>query len=562
MNEIIIVKPEKCVGCSACIRVCPAPEANITHKLEGGRCITSVDPEKCIACGECIKACTHGARDFIDDTEDAMGAITHGEKLIILVAPEIKAAFPTKWKGILDWFRSKGCILYDVSFGADICTWAHLRGLESEQINKIISQSCPAVVRYIELYQPKLLTNLSPFHSPVACSAIYLKEYQRRDNPVAILSACIAKRNEFAETNLVDYSITFRRLMEYFDRSDIRIATNPAENFEYKFDDMQGTLGSLFSMPGGMRTSLWEHDPDLSIVTSDGGQRVYNDLEMYAKTPEQKHPQIFEVLSCENGCNLGPAADGELCEFEIADVMRRIEQEARGRRKTNTGVFRNGEDKLFRRFDEELRFADFIRSYKPSKPALTPNDAQLDPIYTSMGKKTEADKNYNCCACGYRSCREMAVAIFRGLNIPENCFIHAKNAGTGDGSEDSASREKLDRLSNECSRVSAQLEQALSEIESSRQSIDASATATGERVGVVNDLLRNVVSFCNANSVMDESSVKQLTGILETTIAALGAFNENITETNKSSDQISDSIATLKHELENLNNTLSHSHDA
>ncbi|MBR6242601.1 MAG: 4Fe-4S binding protein, partial [Ruminococcus sp.] len=28
MNEIIIVKPEKCVGCHACVRSCPAPEAN------------------------------------------------------------------------------------------------------------------------------------------------------------------------------------------------------------------------------------------------------------------------------------------------------------------------------------------------------------------------------------------------------------------------------------------------------------------------------------------------------------------------------------------------------
>ena len=41
MNEIIIVKPEKCVGCNACVRSCPSPEANITRQLDDGRFITS-----------------------------------------------------------------------------------------------------------------------------------------------------------------------------------------------------------------------------------------------------------------------------------------------------------------------------------------------------------------------------------------------------------------------------------------------------------------------------------------------------------------------------------------
>ena len=112
MNEIMIVKPEKCVGCNACIRSCPAPDANITVKIGEGKFITRVDPERCIACGECLRACKHDARDYIDDTEDAMNAIAREEKLIVMVTPEIKTAYPTKWKGILDWFRGQGCLIY------------------------------------------------------------------------------------------------------------------------------------------------------------------------------------------------------------------------------------------------------------------------------------------------------------------------------------------------------------------------------------------------------------------------------------------------------------------
>lgn len=535
MNEIMIVKPEKCVGCNACIRSCPAPDANITVKIGEGKFITRVDPDRCIACGECIRACKHDARDYIDDTEDAMNAIAREEKLIVMVTPEIKTAFPTKWKGILDWFRSKGCSVYDASFGADICTWAHMRALETGQLSTFITQPCSAVVKYIELYQPKLLTNLSPFHSPVSCSVIYVKEYQRRDNPIAVLSACISKKTEFAETGLVDFSVTYKRLMEYFDRNDIRIASNPVEDYTYKFDDIQGELGSIYSRPGGMRDNLLEHMPDLNVTVSDGTQKVYRELEMYAKMPEQKLPQIFDVLSCEYGCNMGPASGSDQSCFETLKTMHDIEDEARARRKTTGGMFRNTEDKLFRRFDEELKISDFLRSYKPTKPSVLPSDAQLEPIFASMDLITEKERCTDCSACGYKSCRDMATAIFRGLNMPENCIQHTKKAmlsGGGQGGVDYM-------------RFSTELKSAVAGIQNDLADINKTADATGERARVVNELLRNVVAFCNSNPIMDESSVKQLTGILETTMTALGAFHQNVAETQGSTQKITESIAKL-----------------
>ena len=193
MNDVIIVRPEKCVGCNACVRVCPAPEANITKVLDNGKIVTNVNNERCIACGECVKVCNHGARDYLDDTEACMTRIAK-EKVIILAAPSIKSVFPTNWKGVLDWFRKKGCLIFDVSLGADICTWAHIRAMETKKVGNIITQPCAAIVNYIETYQPKLLMNLSPIHSPIACAATYIKKYKNLSNPIAVLSPCIAKR--------------------------------------------------------------------------------------------------------------------------------------------------------------------------------------------------------------------------------------------------------------------------------------------------------------------------------------------------------------------------------
>ena len=254
MKELIIVKPEKCVGCNSCVRTCPAPEANITKMLEDGRFITTVNPDRCIACGECVRNCAHGARDYIDDTEEALAAI-HKEKMIVLATPAIKSTFPDKWKGILNWFRKQGQLIYDVSFGADICTWAHLRAIQKKTVGNVVTQPCAAIVKYIETYQPKLLKNLSPIHSPIMCGVVYIKKYLQRMNKIIVLSPCIAKKNEFMETGLVEYNVTFQKLEEFFEKNHVVIPPDHPGDFKYDFEGEQGQVGAIYPRADCVTTS-------------------------------------------------------------------------------------------------------------------------------------------------------------------------------------------------------------------------------------------------------------------------------------------------------------------
>ena len=540
MSELIIVKPEKCVGCNACVRECPAPEANMTKQLEDGRFITMVNPNKCIACGECVKKCNHGARDFIDDTDECIANIVK-EKIIIMASPALKTALPTKWKGVLDWFKKQGCTVFDVSYGADICTWAHLRTLEQDKIGNIITQQCPAVVKYIETYQPKLLQNLSPIHSPIACSAIYIKKYLRRNNPIAVISPCIAEKYEAIDTGLIDYTVTIKKLFEYFDRNDINIDLDTSEDFEYKFDEAQGQMGSVYSRPGGLRDNMWLHDPDMNITNSEGVHKVFAEIDMYGRMPESKHPRIFDVLSCEFGCNIGPASGTKQTVFDAMATMRSIENEAKTRRKS-TGIMGRGDDRLFKKFDDELRVSDFLRNYKPSMPSPVPSNMQLDPIFEKMGMHTAEDRKYDCHACGYNTCRDMAIAIYRGLNTPDNCIVHAKSVLLARHSALNRQNEQLEEITEECLALSDKLKANVAKINDNMKSIGDSTSATSERAAVVKDLLENVVAFCNDNSTMDSDSVSQLISILETTIDAFGALDDNVTTTNESSETINKSI--------------------
>ena len=543
MSELIIVKPEKCVGCNACVRECPAPEANMTKQLEDGRFITMVNHDKCIGCGECVKKCNHGARDFIDDTDECISEMIK-EKIIIRASPAIKTVLPTKWKGVLDWFKKQGCTVFDVSFGADICTWAHLRTIDQDKIGNIVTQQCPAIIKYIETYQPKLLQNLSPIHSPVACSAIYIKKYLRRNNPIALVTPCIASRNEAKDTELFDYNITIKKLLEYFDRNDITIPIDTSEDYEYKFDEPQGQLGSIYSRPGGLRDNLWVHDPEINITNSEGVHKVFREIDMYGRMPESKHPKVFDVLSCEFGCNIGPASGTKQTVFDVMSTMRAIENDAKGRRKS-TGIMGRGDDRLFKRFDDELRVADFLRNYKPSMPTPVPSNAQLDPIFKKMGMHTEEDRKYDCHACGYDTCRDMAIAISRGLNTPDNCIVHAKSVLLARHSALNRQNEQLEEITAECLELSDKLKENVAKINENMQNIGESTTATSERAAVVKDLLENVVTFCNDNSTMDADSVSQLTSILETTISAFSALDDNVSRTNESSETINESIKDI-----------------
>jgi hypothetical protein len=458
-----------------------------------------------------------------------------------MASPAIKTILPTKWKGVLDWFKKQGCTIFDVSLGADICTWAHARTLDQDKIGNVITQQCPAIVKYIETYQPKLLQNLSPIHSPIACGAIYIQKYLRRNNPIAVISPCIAESFEAKDTGLVKYNVTIKKLLEYFERNDIIIPIDTSENYEYKFDDMQGQLGSIYSRPGGFRDNIWMHDPEVNITNSEGVHKVFGEIDMYGRMPESKHPKVFDVLSCEFGCNIGPASGTNQTVFDVMATSRAIEIEAKSRRKS-TGIMGRGDDKLFKKFDDELHVADFLRNYKGSMPTPVPNIAQLAPIFEKMGMHTEEDRKYDCHACGYNTCRDMATAIYRGLNTPDNCIVHAKSVLIARHSALNRQNEQLEEITEEVLALSDKLKENVASITENMQNIGESTSATSDRAAVVKDLLENVVSFCNDNSTMDADSVSQLTSILETTINAFSALDDNVTITNESSETINKSI--------------------
>ena len=134
---MVHVNEDKCIGCNACIRDCPIPNAN---KTDGK--IVSVNNVECIQCGECIKSCQHGARYFDDDFETVLDLIKT-KNVSFIVVPAIKSSMDGIWRHVLQWFKDNGVKdIYDGAFGADICTYMHIEYLKLHPDAKIVSQPC------------------------------------------------------------------------------------------------------------------------------------------------------------------------------------------------------------------------------------------------------------------------------------------------------------------------------------------------------------------------------------------------------------------------------------
>jgi len=191
MVEIIKSKNNLCTGCNRCVRECPMEATNITYQDEDGNIKVKIDHEKCIDCGRCITACKHNARYFEDDTERFFYDLSKGAGISLIAAPSIRTNIPD-YKKLFAYLKTLGVNkIYDVSLGADICIWAHIKHIENSGSLPIITQPCPAIVSYCKLYHHDLLDKLSPIHSPMACTSIYIKKYEIRDNrshcrPVAV----------------------------------------------------------------------------------------------------------------------------------------------------------------------------------------------------------------------------------------------------------------------------------------------------------------------------------------------------------------------------------------
>ncbi len=429
--EQIYLNEEKCVGCNKCLTNCPVTGANIVYLVDGNNKI-KINTEKCIHCGKCIKVCDHNARDFKDDTERFFQDLCNGKKISIIAAPSLIVNFD-ECKKLLGYLKNLGVnLIYDVSFGADITVWAYLRAMKKDNLNTMIAQPCPPIVNYIQKYQPELIDKLAPVHSPMMCTAIYMKKYANIDDDIAFLSPCVAKADEINDKNTygyIKYNVTFKKLTEYLEANHIDIS----QYEESEFDDIGCSLGFLFSRPGGLKENIELHIKDAWIRQINGPHNAYKYLEDYNNNLKNNKqiPLVVDILNCSYGCNFGTGTCNKYANSTTIDEVDYKFDKLKKIKKTDKGgkLIRKKFNWLHNYLDKNLKLQDFKRSYNKNiivDDIIEPSDKQYDEIFIKMNKLSEESRNINCSACGYGSCKTMAKCIHNGLNVWSNCIDYNK----------------------------------------------------------------------------------------------------------------------------------------
>lgn len=431
MVGVITVNEDNCVGCNKCVRSCIAFEANISYPVESGNKV-KIDTDKCILCGKCIDVCDHDARDYTDDTVRFFEDLDKGKSITVIAAPSLRISFPDH-ENLLGFLKSKGVnLVYDVSFGADITTWAYLKAIRDKNLSSVIAQPCPSIVAYIEKYKNELIKQLAPIHSPMMCTAIYLKRYAQNASDIAFLSPCIAKFNEMNDRNtggMVNYNVTFKKMKEYLELNKINITNFPKQSFE----DVGCSLGLLFTRPGGLRENVEQKVKNAWIRQIEGHEHAYHYLDAYSERlrSNKSVPLLVDILNCPNGCSMGT---GTLKGIEVDDVdhlLNGLKQQKLSDKGGKLVVKKI--DWLYKQFDSTLKLDDFMRHYNTTSQVSTlrePSEAEYDQVFASMYKVTSREKQVNCSACGYANCKEMVKAVINNLNTISNCMDYNRHEAT------------------------------------------------------------------------------------------------------------------------------------
>ena len=545
-RSVISVDKEKCVNCQRCIAVCPVKMCN-----NGSGDYVAFDEKLCIGCGSCIEACTHGARKGIDDAELFFDSLKKGEKIVAIVAPAAIVSFRGKDLELNGFLKSLGVeAVFDVSFGAELTTKSYVEYIKNKNPDCVISQPCPALVSFIETYRPELIKYLAPADSPMLHCAKMIKEFYTKYTgyKIAAISPCYAKRREFDETGICDYNVTMRSIQNYMEEKNIRLDSFP----KVEYENPAAERGVLYSTPGGLMRTAERFVPSISEKTRkiEGNPKVFHYLAKFSEANKNKKPcfTLIDCLNCENGCNEGAGTTNKgmhLDEMEsfVENRMhdRRSYWEQKGHSK------KSALKKLNKAIDEFWKPGLYDRTYVDRSAYFhqkikEPSQEEIQKIYRDMHKKTKADI-LNCGACGYEDCEQMAVAIYNGLNRPENC-THYTNI-----LKDIMNEQHQEEVKQSVRKVVETGSEKLTENGRDVQTLATAARDMTESVSTSSSAVEEMIANINSiNSILEHNaeSVGLLDGATRKGMAGIENVAELVSKIEENSNGLSEMSSVIQ----------------
>ncbi|MBN1107527.1 MAG: hypothetical protein JXA55_02115, partial [Bacteroidales bacterium] len=373
----------------------------------------TIVPERCVGCGLCYVSCSPRAIEFRDSKDEVKKLLASGKKVAALIEPSIASEFDdiTDYRKLVAMIRKLGfSYVHEVSFGVDLVAAKYADLFSKSEGKYYVTANCPAIVKIIEKYHPEMIPNLAPLVSPMIATAMVVREIYGEDVPVVQIGPCIDAKDEalmYRSGKLIEGVLTFIELRQLFEEFKIQERLVKMSDFDPPF----GNWGALYPVPAGIiQAGGLKRDMISSrVITASGKEDILEAINDFDKfTDTIKHH--FNLFFC-HGCLLGPGMEQHTEKFRRRALVSRYTE----KRIAALDLKQWQEDM------EKWLQLDFSRTFTPDDQRIPePPEESVNEVLKIIGKANQSEE-LDCGACGYKSCRDFASTVAKGLAVPEMC---------------------------------------------------------------------------------------------------------------------------------------------
>ncbi|SHH29121.1 [Fe-Fe] hydrogenase large subunit C-terminal domain-containing protein [Tepidibacter thalassicus] len=404
MKNILNFSNVNCKHCYKCIRNCPVKAI----KMENDKAYIVED--LCIGCGICFKVCPQDSKKIKLDLGQVKEYIKLGYKVVASIAPSFIADLEgIDYKKFVMALRKVGFYKVEETIvGAKIVIDMYKKYINNNNQKIYISSCCPTVNYFITKYHGEISKYLIPVQSPMIAHGKYLKKKYGEDIKVVFIGPCISKKYEaldFENRGVIDRILTFEECFNLI--KDFKININSLNESDFDNEPLGDIC--LFPVEEGINVGL----NDMEKINVSGMDNVKELIESI-KNGELENVFI-ELNSCSGSCVGGIGFKNKKGIF-----YRKAKVKEYTKKRVLHETFLNEVKSVFKDIDLYKEFKEEKLKFK------YPEEYEIRDILISMGKKTIKDE-LNCGACGYNTCREKAIAVYRGLAELHMCMPYMKD---------------------------------------------------------------------------------------------------------------------------------------
>lgn len=262
-NPSIIFDSSKCDECGICKNIC---------KVNVGVYGYSNEDYPCINCGSCTIMCPKKCLSERDETLKLREYLHSGKIVVMQTAPAVRVALGEEFgykigsnvegKMIAALRKIGANYVFDTTFGADLTAVeeAHelVNRIKKGEKGPMMTSCCPSWVKFVEMFYPEYINNLSSCKSPIAMEGSMIKNYFSKinnidkENIISIaITPCTSKKMEMLKYDDVDLVITTRELAKYLKEEKIDIKKLKDSTFNALMSKGSGS-GVIFGSSGGV----------------------------------------------------------------------------------------------------------------------------------------------------------------------------------------------------------------------------------------------------------------------------------------------------------------------